>query len=158
MEGLKYKDNTFYIKIVAILILMIGIGYLPAFGSITPYGMKILGIFIGCVVGWGFGYQFITSVFALILLSFQGENTIDTVMTGAFGNGSLVMVLFALLFCFGIEQTGLMTYVANWILSRKFANKGPWFVSLAFWIACCACSALVTNCFPDYYINVGNVL
>lgn len=148
MEGLKYKDNTFYIKIVAILILMIGIGYLPAFGSITPYGMKILGIFIGCVVGWGFGYQFITSVFALILLSFQGENTIDTVMTGAFGNGSLVMVLFALLFCFGIEQTGLMTYVANWILSRKFANKGPWFVSLAFWIACCACSALVTNCFP----------
>ncbi len=144
----KSKNGVFYGKLALVLVLMVGIGFLPTFGSITPYGMKILGIFVGCVVGWGFGYQFITSVFALILLSFQGENTIDIVLSGAFGNGSLTMVLFALLFCFGIERTGLMNYVANWILSRKFASKGPWFVSLAFWIACCVCSALITNCLP----------
>ena len=148
MSAEKSASWSFYGKLALVLILMVGIGFLPTFGAVTPYGMKILGIFIGCVVGWGFGYQFITSVFALILLSFQGENTIDTVLSGAFGNGSLIMVLFALLFCFGIERTGLMTYVANWILSRKFASKGPWFVSLAFWIACCICSALITNCLP----------
>lgn len=148
MSAEKSRSGVFYGKLALVLILMVGIGFLPTFGAITPYGMKILGIFIGCVVGWGFGYQFITSVFALILLSFQGENTIDIVLNGAFGNGSLTMVLFALLFCFGIERTGLMTYVANWILSRKFASKGPWFVSLAFWIACCICSALITNCLP----------
>lgn len=148
MSAEKSRSGVFYGKLALVFILMVGIGFLPTLGAITPYGMKILGIFIGCVVGWGFGYQFITSVFALILLSFQGENTIDTVFNGAFGNGSLTMVLFALLFCFGIERTGLMTYVANWILSRKFASKGPWFVSLAFWIACCICSALITNCLP----------
>ncbi|MEE0511858.1 MAG: SLC13 family permease [Peptococcaceae bacterium] len=148
MEQTNNTALRYYAKILLIAVLMFGIGFLPSIGDITPYGMKILGIFIGCIVGWGFGYQFITSIFALILLSFLGENTIDTVLSGAFGNASLVLVVFAFLFCFGIEKTGIMSYVANYILSRKFTSKGPWFISLAFWIACCVCSALITNCVP----------
>lgn len=53
MSAEKSRSGVFYGKLALVLILMVGIGFLPTFGAITPYGMKILGIFIGCVVGWG---------------------------------------------------------------------------------------------------------
>lgn len=148
MEKAAKSANLLYIKVLVIILLMAGIGMLPPIGAITPYGMKILGIFVGCIAGWGLGLQFITSVSALIFLSFLEENTIDSVFGSAFGDSGMILVIFALLFCFGVEQTGIMTFVANYILSRKFASKGPWFVSLAFWIATAVCSALITNCIP----------
>ena len=142
------KTQKFYFQMILIVALMVGIGMLPPFGQITDYGMRVLGIFVGCVVGWGFGHNYFASILALLLLAFCGENTFDGVFSGAFGHQSILMVLFSLLFCFGIEQTGIMHYIANWILSRKFATKGPWFISLAFWIACSVCSALITNTLP----------
>lgn len=146
--SVKANGNTFYLKMLLVLVFMLGFGLLPPIGGITPYGMKVLGIFMGCIIGWGFGQQVITSILAITLLGFTEGASIMQVFVGAFGNYSLLMVLFALLFCYGIEQTGIMQFVANFILSRKFATKGPWMISLAFWISCCLCSALITNCLP----------
>ena len=42
-----YKINT-----AITLLLMYGFGYLPAFGGITPVGMKLLGIFLGVIYGY----------------------------------------------------------------------------------------------------------
>lgn len=144
----KNKTMSFYIQIAAAVLVMIIVGMLPPIGQITPYGMKVLGIFLGCIIGWGFGHQIITSIFALILLSFSGGGALGAIFSAAYGNQSLIMVVFAFIFCFGMEQTGIMQWVANFILSRKFATKGPWFVSLAFWLACALCSAVITNCLP----------
>ena len=55
MEQTNNTALRYYAKILLIAVLMFGIGFLPPIGDITPYGMKILGIFIGCIVGWGFG-------------------------------------------------------------------------------------------------------
>lgn len=148
MEIAKNKTMSFYIQIIAVVVLMVGIGKLPPIGSITPYGMQILGLFIGCIIGWSFGHQISTSLIALVLLSFTGENTLTGVFGNAYSNQSLLMLLFGLIFCFGVEQTGVMNYIANWILSRKFASRGPWMVSLAFWIASAICAALITNSLP----------
>lgn len=142
------STRSFYLKLLLIVVLMVGIGMLPPIGSITEYGMKVLGIFIGCIVGWGVGYQYVTSMLALVLLAFCGENNFNSVFSGAFGSPSILMVFFSFIFCYGIEQTGFMQYVARWILSRKFAAKGLWTISLAFWIACAVCSALITNTLP----------
>ena len=144
----KNKTMSFYTQIAAAVLVMIIVGMLPPVGQITPYGMKVLGIFLGCIIGWGFGHQIIISIFALILLSFSGGGSLATIFSAAYGNQSLIMVVFAFIFCFGMEQTGIMQWVANFILSRKFATKGPWFISLAFWLACALCSAVITNCLP----------
>ena len=144
----KNKTMSFYIQIAAAVLVMIIVGMLPPVGQITPYGMKVLGIFLGCIIGWGFGHQIIISIFALILLSFSGGGSLATIFSAVYGNQSLIMVVFAFIFCFGMEQTGIMQWVATFILSRKFATKGPWFVSLAFWLACALCSAVITNCLP----------
>ena len=144
----KSKASSFYIQIAAAVLVMIVVGMLPPIGQITPYGMKVLGIFLGCIIGWGFGHQITISIFALILLSFSGGGSLAAIFSAAYGNQSLLMVLFGFIFCFGMEQTGIMQWVANFILSRKFATKSPWFISLAFWLACALCSAVITNCLP----------
>jgi len=156
METSKRVNSvSFYVKLVVILGLMIVIGMLPPIGQITPYGMKILGIFIGCLVGWGFGYQVWASILGLIVLGFTGSNTITGVFSAAYGNQSLVMVFFGLIFCFGIEQCGLMSYIANWILARKIFTKDRWMISLGLWIACAVCSALITNTLPVIILMWG---
>ena len=58
----KTKPFFFYLKVLLIFGSMFGIGMLPPFGQITPFGMKILGIFIGCIIGWGFGQVYFTSI------------------------------------------------------------------------------------------------
>jgi di/tricarboxylate transporter len=144
----KMLTSRFYIHMVIVIAAMIGIGCLPPFAAVTPFGMKILGIFVGCIIGWGLGYMAWPSLIALLVLSFMGENTVSGVFSQAYGNVSLLMVLFAMLYCFAISQTGIMQYVANWVLTRKFVAKGGWYISLAFWIACALCSALITNTLP----------
>lgn len=141
-----------YLQYFLIIALMITIRFIPTFGEITDYGMQVLGIFIGCIVGWSLGYQYFTSISALILLSFCGENTFNSIFSGAFGHTNIIMVFFAFLFCNGISQTGLVNYIANWILSKKFASKGPWMISLAFWIASAVCAAIITNGLPIFIL------
>ena len=47
------------------------------------------------------------------------------------------MVLFCLIFCACVEKSGLLTIIANFILTRKFAKKGPWWLAFAFFTASC---------------------
>ena len=46
------KNAAYYINSVITVVLMLGIGFLPAPDPMTPMGMKVLGIFIGALYGW----------------------------------------------------------------------------------------------------------
>ena len=52
MEKDKSKNNKFYLTLVFTMMLMLGVGLLPPFASVTPIGMKILGVFLGCIFAW----------------------------------------------------------------------------------------------------------
>ncbi len=139
------KSAKFYIHMAIVLVLMFGIGYLPPIGAITPFGMKVLGVFIGSLVGWALGYTgwvSLTGLVALGVMSADPTNA-NTVLAAAFGNANLLVVLFGFMFCYGLAETGIVQFIANLILSRKFATKGPWMVSLAFWIASAVASGLI---------------
>ena len=49
MSEFKQKDKRFYGVVLITLAIMLGFGYLPAFGEITPQGMKLLGVFLGVI-------------------------------------------------------------------------------------------------------------
>lgn len=46
------KQQARYIHIAIMLTLIIGFHFLPPIGTITPVGMKILGIFLAMLYGW----------------------------------------------------------------------------------------------------------
>ena len=82
-----------------ILALMFGFGYLPAFNPVTPLGMKILGVFFGSIYAWSIGWSIWPSVMALIAIGLTGYDTVSGMFGRAYGNGTLHLVWFSLLFC-----------------------------------------------------------
>ena len=137
-------DRKKLIHTIIVLALMFLFRFLPPIGSITKDGMAVLGIFFGCIYAWTVATRLEPSVLALFLTGFIGENTVGGIFTAAFGNATLHMVFLALAFCYAVEKSGLITLIAKYILSRKFARKGPWALALAFWIATFVSSAVTT--------------
>ncbi len=123
------------IQYAIILVFMLGFGFLPPFGPVTQVGMKVLGIFIGCILAWAFGEQTWPSFLALFLLGMLEGSTVTGVFGSAIGNATVHIVLLCLLFCDALQNSGLINYLVKRILSTKLAQKGPWALMVAFWIA-----------------------
>lgn len=123
------------IQYAIILAFMLLFGLLPPFGPVTKVGMKVLGIFIGCIVAWAFGEQTWPSFLALFLLGMMEGSTVTGVFGSAVGNTTVHIVLLCLLFCDALQNSGLINFMVKRILATKIARKGPWALMIAFWIA-----------------------
>ncbi|MED9781304.1 MAG: SLC13 family permease [Peptococcaceae bacterium] len=132
-----------WIQAAVIIALMVLVGFIPPFEPLTADGMRVLGILIGCIYAWSIGELIWPSILSLILLGFMGENTVTGIFSSAYGNQNVLMVLFCMIMCYGIEQSGLLQVITKWILSKRFAQKGPWWLCFAFCIAS-AVAAIVT--------------
>ena len=71
-ETAKTKNTWWYINSILVILLTIGIGYLPPFGQITPLGMKVLGVFIGVLYGWCTVSMLWPSVWGIVALVVVG--------------------------------------------------------------------------------------
>lgn len=107
---------------------MLSFGFLPPFGSLTPIGMKYLGILLGLVYLWSLVGMFWPSLLGLVVLIFSGE-TGASVCATAFGNNIIIMCVFAMAIVFAIGQTGVFDYVVNWILGLRILKGRPWLLS-----------------------------
>ena len=67
--------------------------FLPPIGGITPYGMDILGIFLGSIYGWVFVDFIWPSFFGMLMLVVVGYGTTAEVFKAGFGD-SIVLNLF----------------------------------------------------------------
>ena len=69
--GKENSNSSNYIKVGIVLLFMFGFRFLPPIGGITPYGMSVLGILIGAILGWSFDSQTMlhTSLLALVALA-----------------------------------------------------------------------------------------
>lgn len=142
------KDFRFYIIMLITLFFMFGFGYLPTFSEITPAGMRVLGIFLGCVFAWCFGEIIWPSVLGLVCLTLYDFGTIDSNFASTYGNGTAAMLLVAIIFCFAIERSGLLNELAMWITGQKWAQKSIWSLVLAFYLAAILIGAIATNIVP----------
>lgn len=125
------KSNTrFYIKIAIYLILLFGIGQLPAFGQITPMGMKVLGVFVGTIFGWIFFEMIWPSFFALLALGWVGYSTVSASLTEGFSY-YMIPMMFACYLTVGIfVDSKAAEYIAHWVISRKSMIGKPFRIVL----------------------------
>lgn len=124
MEEIRTKKLWLHAGVVLFFMLIFPL--FPPFASLPPLGMKALGVFIGCIYGWSVGQIMWVSLAALIVLGLSKGYTVNGMLASAYGNSTVLMVLFSLVFCYGVQRSGLLDYIAKWILTRKFAQKGPW--------------------------------
>lgn len=158
--SIQNKSKKDLVQSIIIIAIMLLVGFLPPFGSITILGMKVLGIFLGCIIGWCMGKMIWPSLLGLLSVGLTDYSTCAGMLSEAFGNTTLWLVAFCLMFLYAIDSSGILDVVTKFILTRKFVTKGPWSLAAAVWIASSVVSIFisvtvaVTLVIWSFFINV----
>ena len=154
MDRVKQGMFLRYVHVAVIFLFMSGFQYLPPIGGITPYGMKILGVFIGVVYGWSTMDMIWPSLLGLCALSlYTGKGAIAVFQMG-FGDRITLVLFFLLLFGELINKVGLSKWIADWCISRKCVQGKPYAILAMFCLAGSIISAFV-HCFAGIIIIWG---
>lgn len=128
------KKNSYYIKSLIGIFIMLGFKYLPPVGDITPLGMNILGIFIGIIYCWTFVDSIWPSIISIALLGISGYDNMWNTVIQAFGNPVVIQMFFIMIFIGLVQEEEVSEYIARWFITRKIINKRPWVFTLCiFW-------------------------
>ena len=129
------SKSSFQIHSLIMLVLMCSGWFLPEGNILTEYGVRISMIFLGCIWGWIFVGLVEPSLLALVFLVLAGAGTAKEVVGAGFGSEIIVMVVFFCVFTQWLEDIGLTTTVAKWLLSRKFLAGKPYlFIFMIFFV------------------------
>ncbi len=140
----KQVKLSYWVHTAIVLILMFGFPQLPLIESLTPYGMKIVGIFLGCLYGWTMVSVIWPSLLGLLALGFTDLGTMPQVFQMAYGGDTYLFVFFMLSFAALISQAGVTDFIAKWVISRKMAKGRPWVVAWLIYTAAFIVGALVS--------------
>lgn len=138
------KNTSYYINSVIGVCIMLFFGYLPTFSTVTPMGMKILGIYIGLLYLWSTVDLIWPSLLGLIVTGFSGYNSVSGLLSAGWGDGTNVYIWLICLFAYFITKSGVSDNIVRGIMSLKIAKGRPWMVSFLFFTAAYAVGALVS--------------
>ncbi len=140
------KNKAKYIHFAIVLAFMFLFRFVPPFGTITPYGMAVIGIFIGLIYGWSVDADNLiwTSLLALVALGVTDFGSAGTALAQAFGNESVVLMLLAMFFLGMLQDSNLTEWLSNKMLGAKFVQGHPWLLT-AFIILVPAYLSIVVN-------------
>lgn len=136
---------SYWIHSAVVVILMFCFPMLPTFSPLTDLGMRVVGIFLGCLYGWVFVGIIWPSILGLIALGFCGSfNSMTATFAAAFGGDTYLFVFFMLAFAALISMAGVTDFIAKWIISRKMAAGKPWVIAFLVYLAAYLVGALVS--------------
>lgn len=140
------KSKSKYIHFAVVLALMFLFRFIPPIGTITPYGMAIIGIFIGLIYGWSVDADNLiwTSLLALVALGVTDFGTAGQAIAQAFGNESVMLMLLGMFFLGMLQDSHLTEWLSNKLLGAKFVSGHPWLLT-AFIVLVPAYLTIVVN-------------
>lgn len=127
-EQQKKSDLTHYLNILITLALMFGFRFIPAPAPITPYGMAIIGIFLGVIWGWstsGVGMVW-TSLIALVAVGFSGYGNVAKAVSAIFASDTVMLLLLGMFLVGPIQKSNLGEWLVVKLLSIPAMKKNPW--------------------------------
>lgn len=124
------KDHK-YIHFAITLAIMLFFRFIPPIGRITPYGMAIIGIFIGMIYGWSVDADNLiwTSLLGLVALALTDYGTAGEAIAAAFGNESVMLMLLSMFFVGMLQDSNLTQWMSSKLLSAKFTQGKPWLLT-----------------------------
>lgn len=152
-EAVAKKDkNVLYFIIYCVIAAMGWI--IPPVDPITPEGMHLLGVFIAAIFGWSITSEIWPSFLTFLLLPFTGLVDLAGVLAASWGSDvGLFMILIFVMVAF-LEETGTTTYVAAYLMTRKFLRGHPWRLIFMIFLVAWLLSAFCGN-FPGMLITWG---
>ena len=124
----------YYINAAIVVAIMALFRFIPAPDPITPLGMTVLGIFIGCIYGWCTCSMIWPSILGIIFFAFTGVMTPLGAWSFFMSQPAIVIGLWLMIACGLLVNSGVANYLANWSVTRKFTEGKPWlFISIIYW-------------------------
>ena len=143
------KGNTlYYLHSTIGLLLIFGFGHLPPFGTVTPVGMQVLGIFAGMIYLWSFVSVLWPSLLGIIALGLSDYAPMRKVILSAFGDVVPVLVFFAMVLFGAIQHHKVTNYISRWFLTRRMIHGRPLIFSFVFLFTTYVLAALSANILP----------
>lgn len=123
-----------YVNIAIIFGVMIVFHFIPAPAPITPLGMQVIGIFLGMIYGWTTCGMIWPSLAGILMLGFTdyGVNP-QTALGMAITNQTAIMSLTAFIALNYVSESGLIDWIATWLVTRKFVIGKPWVFMCFLW-------------------------
>jgi hypothetical protein len=125
-------DIKYYLNSLIVVLLVFGVPHLPAVNPITPYGMQIIGIFLGMLYGWSTVGIVWPSLLGLVALGFTKYTDFSVVnaFKEGYGGDTYLFIFFVLTFAAVIDRSGVTNVIAKWMVSRKIAKGRPYVLLL----------------------------
>lgn len=122
MEAKKGIPQIVHYIITAAIIF--GFGYLPTFGQMTPWGMQVLGTFIGAIYGWRFLGMIWPSMLAITALGMYSG--MYDVLGAAFANPIICMMFVYMPLMAVLEELGVTTWIIQKLCNNPLTKGRPW--------------------------------
>lgn len=105
------------------IVIMAAFYFIPGPQLVTPYGMRVLGVFLGLIYGWTFIGMLAPSLVGVIALACAGYGSGEQVFLALFANASILMMIIGSLGFDAIRQTNASDWFFGKILTSKLAKK-----------------------------------
>lgn len=115
-----------YVHIAITIFFMVVFGFLPPFGTLTPVGMKILGLFVGVVYAYSTLEIIWPSILAIVLYGLSGMvDSVDDAALAMMGNSVVFQTIVQQMAAGAIVIYGFGKWFARKTLSLKMFHGRP---------------------------------
>ena len=121
-----------YVHIIITLLLMFGFGYLPTFSTLTPVGMKLLGLFLGVIYGYSTCNAIWPSLFAFIAFGLSGYTDMNGAISSMLGGSTVFQIITQYFTAGAIVIYGFGKWFVRWSLTKKIFQGKPLFYTWCF--------------------------
>ena len=128
--------------------------FLPSLSTITPFGLKVIGIFMAMIYGWMFVGLIWPSLCGMLLLSLAGLGTAKAVFGQGFGSEIVLLIIFFSIFTKWLEEIGLTNTFAQWLLTRSFLSGRPYLFIFMIFCVTFLCAFFV-GIYPAIFLMWG---
>ena len=134
----------FYLNLVAMILIMFVFRIITPPEGLTSEGLAVVGVFFGVLYGWLFIDMIWPSFMGLVVLGMTLPQPMDTVLGGAFGNNTFLLLLSFCMVASIINSAGIAEYVARRIISVPIVAGRPYVLIFMLCIAMCALATMLT--------------
>lgn len=135
MSSAVKKDGiSYWIRVTVWLVLSFMGWFLPAVDPITPFGMKVLGIFVGLMFGWICLDLIYPSFLSIILIAVASGSAANKFFYAGFSSDIVVTIIVLTTFCAYANKVGLDNYIAQKFIRFKFLQGRPWLFVTVFMV------------------------
>lgn len=131
----KHYSLPYIINACITLFFMFVFGYIfPPFSTLTPVGMKVLGVFIGVVWGYSACDVIWPSLFAVLAFGISGFTTMGAAITSMMGHNVVFQSIVGFIAAGSLIHYGFGKWFVRWSLTKKMFKGRPLFYTWAFMV------------------------